>query len=197
MKKSLTKFSESRHSKIGSLFKQFILGSQDGLVNVLGVVLGIAIATGNEKLAIVAGLAATFAESVSMAAVEYTSGKAEQDYYKSEQAKEMYEIKCVPEKERKEIYEIYHKKGFRGKLLNDIVKNITSNKKRWVDIMMKEELELSGKFINPSYSAFIVGISTIVGSLIPVIPFFFMKVFPAIFLSLALSAVFLFIAGAL
>ncbi|MDP2994367.1 MAG: VIT1/CCC1 transporter family protein, partial [Anaerolineales bacterium] len=43
-----------------------ILGGQDGLVNVLGVILGVAAATSDPRIVMVAGLAATFAESVSM-----------------------------------------------------------------------------------------------------------------------------------
>ena len=64
--------SSERHSKVVGLFKEFILGGQDGLVNVLGVLSGIAIATSSTKLVIIAGLAAAFAESFSMAAVAYT-----------------------------------------------------------------------------------------------------------------------------
>ena len=50
-----------------------ILGGQDGLVNVLGVTLGVAAASADTRFILAAGLAATFAESFSMAAVAYTS----------------------------------------------------------------------------------------------------------------------------
>lgn len=186
-----------KHSKIGALFREFILGGQDGLVNVLGVILGIAIATSNIKLVIIAGLAATFAESFSMAAVAYTSGKAEEDFYKSCEKQEKLEMLKVPEIEKSEIYDIYYKKGFRGKLLNDIVKHITSNKKIWLNIMMKEELGLSDEFISPVKSALVVGLAAIIGSFIPLITFFFLPVTSAIYLSLAISAVALFITGAI
>lgn len=53
--------------------RDIILGGQDGLVNVLGVTLGIAAASGDTRLVLAGGLAATFAESFSMAAVAYTS----------------------------------------------------------------------------------------------------------------------------
>src|SRR3989344_1119427 len=99
-----------QHSRVGSLFKDFILGGQDGLVNVLGVILGVAIGTGDAKIVILAGLAAAFAESVSMGAVAFTSTKAEADYYNSEKKKEEYEIEKYPEDEKKEIYDIYYKK---------------------------------------------------------------------------------------
>ena len=199
MRKNLYKINQmtEKHSKSGALFKDFILGGQDGLVNVLGIILGIAIGTGNVKIVILAGLAAAFAESVSMGAVAYTSSKTEVDYYDSEEKRELYEIKTVPETEKKEIYNIYYQKGFRGKLLNQIVQNIISNKKRWKDIMMKEELGLSKEFTNPIKSAIVVFLSALVGSFIPLTAFFFLPIQPAVIFSLIISAIALFITGAI
>jgi len=184
-------------NKPAALFKDFILGGQDGLVNVLGIVLGLAAGTGNSKLIILAGLAATFAEAVSMGAVSYTSTKAEADFYESQEKQEEYEIENYPDIERKEIYNIYYKKGFRGKLLNDVVKNITSNKKRWKDTMMKEELGLNKEFTNPFKNAIVVFFAAIIGSLIPLMPFFFLNLYPAVISSLIISAIALFITGAI
>lgn len=198
MRRGLYKINQAteKHSKSGALFKDFILGGQDGLVNVLGIILGIAIGTGNVKIVILAGLAAAFAESVSMGAVAYTSSKTEVDYYDSEEKRELYEIKTVPETEKREIYNIYYQKGFRGKLLNQIVQNITSDKKRWMDIMMKEELGLSKEFANPIKSAGVVFLSALVGSFIPLASFFFFPIQTAVIFSLIISAIALFITGA-
>ena len=197
MKKSLRSISKNReqHSKMGALFKEFILGGQDGLVNVLGIVLGIAIATKDAKLVIIAGLAATFAESFAMAAVAYTTAKAEEDYYRGEKEREIYEIENMPKIEKKEMYDIYYKKGFRGKLLNDIIKHIISNKKTWLNLMMKEELGLTNEFLSPVKSAIIVGLAAMIGSFIPLISFFFLPISHAIILSLIISALALFITG--
>jgi VIT1/CCC1 family predicted Fe2+/Mn2+ transporter len=198
MHKLLKKVRHSEnHSKAGSFFKDFILGGQDGLVNVLGVILGIAIATKDPQIVIIAGLAATFAESVSMGAVAFTSAKAEEDYYYSQEEIEKKEIKTIPNAEMQEVYDIYYKKGFRGKLLTDIVKNITSNKTRWLDIMMKEELNLSKEFINPVKSAIVVFFASLIGSFIPLTAFFFLPINSAIILSLIISAIALFITGAI
>src|SRR3990172_3875999 len=73
-----------------------ILGGQDGLVNVLGVILGVAAATHDPRIVMVAGLAATFAESVSMGAVAYTSTLADSDFYESERAREHRHVHLVP-----------------------------------------------------------------------------------------------------
>ena len=119
-----------------------ILGGQDGIVNVLGVILGVAAATVSSKIIIVAGLAATFAESISMAAVAYTSKLAEADYYQSELEREKWEIEHVPEGEREEIKALYENYGFKGKVLYEIIVRITSDDKIWLKVMMEQELKL-------------------------------------------------------
>lgn len=199
MKKSLkeVRHLKEKQSKVGALFREFILGGQDGLVNVLGIILGIAVATKNPKLVIIAGLAATFAESFSMAAVAYTSAKAERDYYKSQEEREKYEMKTIPDTEKEEISYLYYKKGFRGKLLSNIVKKIISNKRTWLKIMMNEELGLSDQFISPIKSAFVVGLAAIIGSMIPILAFFFLPITTAIITSLIISAIALFVTGAI
>lgn len=175
---------------------EIILGGQDGLVNVLGVILGVAAATADSKVVIVAGLAATFAESFSMAAVAYTSRLAEADYYQSELEREKWEIEHVPAGEREEIRALYENYGFRGKILEEVVNKITSNKKVWLEIMMEQELKLEKVDRKEAWPAgIIVGISALAGSFIPLTPFFLLPIKPAIAVSLIVSALTLFLVG--
>jgi VIT1/CCC1 family predicted Fe2+/Mn2+ transporter len=174
-----------------------ILGGQDGLVNVLGIILGVAAATNDAHIVTVAGLAATFAESVSMAAVAYTSTLAESDFYESEREREYRHISEVPELERQEIYDIYQDKGFRGVLLERIVDTITANRDVWVAVMMAEEHQLSP--VNRQEAlriAVVVGLSAIVGSLIPLLPFAFLSVKMSMWASVVIAGATLFIVGA-
>lgn len=188
--------SETHSTGTGKLLRDFILGGQDGLVNVLGLILGVATATQDPKFVIIAGLSALFAESISMGAVAYTSSKAQWDYYRSERTREVYEIKKMPDEEKKEIRQIYHRKGFRGKLLDDIVKKITSNKKLWLETMMVEELRLfPDDYQNPGKIGGVVFVATVIGSVIPLMPFFFLPVFQAAVVAVCLAAVALFIGG--
>lgn len=179
-----------------SALSDIILGGQDGLVNVLGVILGVAAATGDTYVIMVAGLAATFAESVSMAAVAYTSTLADADYYESEREREYRHIQEVPNLETEEIRSIYSEKGFSGELLGRIVDTITANPDVWVAVMMSEELQLRPVDRGTALrSAIIVGIAAIVGSLIPLVPFLFLPVSLGILLSIGFSALVLFIVG--
>ena len=173
-----------------------ILGGQDGLVNVLGVILGVAAATQDVRIVMVAGLAATFAESVSMGAVAFTSTLADADYYDSERQREYRHIHEVPMLERAEVLRIYQEKGFEGKLLEHIVDTITANPDVWVAVMMAEEHQLNPTDRSQALrSALVVGFSAIVGSLIPLAPFAFLPVGASMWVSVAVTALVLFGVG--
>ena len=176
--------------------RDLILGGQDGLVNVLGIILGVTAANGSHPVIVAASLAAAFAEAVSMGAVNYTSTLADKDHYDKEKKTEYEEVENVPDEERKEIYDIYAKKGFKGEELDNVTEIITRNKDNWVNIMMEEELHLQEVDTDTLLkSSLLVGISTVVGSIIPVSPFFVLQPHQALFCSLILSGLVLFGVG--
>ena len=197
----LKKKSSEEHG-VGSNLSDIILGGQDGLVNVLGLILGIAVASQDIRIILAGGFAATFAESVSMAAVAYTSTKADQSFYESELAREKREIREFPDVEKEEIREIYRQKGFSGNLLENVVEKIASDEEVWLDEMMKYELGLQPiETKNAFSSGVVVGFAAVVGSIIPLTPFFFLatsqfSINQAILVSLSISAITLFIVGA-
>ena len=185
------------HRRAASGLANIILGGQDGLVNVLGVILGVAAATSDAQIVVVAGLAATFAESISMGAVAYTSTLAEADYYDSEHERELRHVDQAPQLERAEIRQIYARKGFEGELLEKIVETITANREVWVAVMMSEEHQLAPVDRRQAWkAALVVGVSALVGSAIPLLPFIFLPVGASILASIALTALVLFFTGA-
>ena len=181
----------------GTWLRDLILGGQDGLVNVLGLVLVVATATQDARLIIISGLAAMFAEGISMGAVAYTSSKAALEFYAREKKREENEIKTMPNMEKIEVKKIYYAKGFRGKQLEYIVQKITSNRKRWLNVMMEEEMKLFKDGESPLRSGIIVGIAALVGAVFPLIPFFLFPVQLAIETTIPFSLIILFIAGAI
>jgi vacuolar iron transporter family protein len=183
--------------KRASGLSDFILGAQDGLVNVLGVVLGIAAATSDARIVLVAGLATTFAESISMGAVAYTTTLAEADLYQSEREREYRHIIETPNLEIKEVRDIYLSRGFKGELLERIVETITANQDVWVAVMMAEEHQLAPVDRKTALrAALIVGVSAILGSLVPLFPFMFLPVSASMWLSVVVTAIMLFAIGA-
>src|SRR5438876_9530354 len=91
----------------GTSLRDVILGGQDGLVNMLGIALGVVAAGGSTHVLVVTGIAAAITESISMGAVAYTSFGSDRDFYLAERAREQKEIAAQPEDEREEIREIY------------------------------------------------------------------------------------------
>jgi len=177
--------------------RDVILGGQDGLVNMLGIALGVVAGGGSNHVLVVTGIAAAITESISMGAVAYTSFGSERDFYLAEKETEQSEISSDPDEEREEIREIYATKGFSGQLLNDVVETITSNRETWVSTMMNEELHLqpvAGQSL--LRSSLIVTVATLIGHLIPLVPFMLATGLPAIVAAIAFSGVTLFAVGA-
>ena len=99
----------------------------------------------------------------------YLSTKSEKQQYEKHKAIEYWEIDNLPEKEREEIREIYEAKGFEGELLEQVVDKITEDKDRWVDVMMKEELEMQKETKSPFQMGLVTFISFILLGFIPLV----------------------------
>jgi len=155
-----------------ALLSDFILGSQDGLVNVLGILLGLAAAGADRTIILIASVAALCAESISMGAVAYTSTLARRNLYLSEIRREEEEMRVVPDAEREEVRVILRRWGYEGAEVETMLKMIESKPKAWLDLMMAFELNLSEVAPHePRNSALIVLGATVTGSVIPLLPF--------------------------
>lgn len=128
---------------------EFVYGGIDGSVTTFAVVAGSAGAGLSSEVIIILGFANLIADGFAMSVGSYLSTKSEKENYQKHKAVEYWEVDHLPEKEKEEIREIYQAKGFQGELLEQIVDVITEDKDRWVDVMMKEELEMSEETKSP------------------------------------------------
>jgi predicted membrane protein (TIGR00267 family) len=184
-----------QHRQVNWL-RDVILGGQDGLVNILGIILGVIAGGGSKAVLLAAGFAAAITESISMGAVGYTSSVSERDYYAAEQAREAAEIDATPEAERQEIRDIYAAKGFAGELLDRVTDTITANRDRWLATMMDEELHLQPvQSSDIARSAVVITFATLIGHFIPLLPFVWLPRTTALILAVVLSALVLFGVG--
>jgi predicted membrane protein (TIGR00267 family) len=184
-----------RHRR-GNGLRDVILGGQDGLVNILGIILGVIAGGGSTAVLLAAGFAAAITESISMGAVGYTSTVAQRDYYRAERAREETELDTVPEAERREVRDIYAAKGFTGELLDRVVDTITANRETWLATMMDEELHLQPvQRTDIRRTSVVITIATLIGHLIPLLPFVWLARTPAMILAIVLSALVLFGVG--
>lgn len=163
---------EEEHVMVGGLLKEAVFGFNDGVVSTFAVVAGMTGGLADQKIVLLAALATLIAGAFSMGLGTYLGSKSETDLYHNERQREIYEMEFKPDMERHEIREIYKKRGFKGKLLEDVVNQITNNPKVWLETMMTEELGFAGKPDDPVKNGLTMSVSFVVGSAIPTIPYF-------------------------
>jgi vacuolar iron transporter family protein len=187
---------EQVHAAGGDRVRDLMLGLNDGLVASLAVTSGVSGAFTARKVVIMAGLAEMLGGAVSMGLAAFISTRSQIEFYHSEIEREQLEMRKWPDREREEIRSIYRGKGFTGKLLEDIVTHITSDPKRWSDVMMREELGFSGEFESPLRSGVTVGLAYLCGAAVPVIPYLFVVPSRGVVYSALATLAALFVVGA-
>jgi vacuolar iron transporter family protein len=156
----------------GSNLRDLVLGISDGLVTVIAFVAGTTALLQGTNLVLKAGVAEMFAGAVSMGLGAYLGSKSQREVYEKEKAREYYEVEHMPEMERQEVRDIYSAKGFSDDDLEMIVARITSDKDRWVNMMMSEELGYGDETNeSPTRTGAIVGVSYMIGALVPLSPY--------------------------
>lgn len=136
---------------------EVVYGSMDGIVTTFAVIAGSAGADLSINIILILGVSNLLADGLSMSIGSYLSKKSEQDNYNKHLRIEEWEIDNMPETERQEIVDIFKAKGFEGQELEMVVNRITSNRKVWIDTMMKDELGLTLEKKSP----FRAGLSTL------------------------------------
>ncbi|MBD3312346.1 hypothetical protein GF352_02735 [archaeon] len=178
--------------------KDFVYGSIDGIITTFAVVAGVSGAGLASSVILILGFANLLADGLSMSISNYLSVKSEQELYHKERKREEKELITTPEEEVKDIETIFKNKGFKGKMLDKIVKTIIKNKKVWVDTMMKEELGLTIENVNPKKSALVTFGSFILMGFIPLLTFvigIFIPIGNMFIISLIISFIALFLVG--
>lgn len=132
---------------------EFVYGGIDGSVTTFAVVAGSTGASLETSVILILGFANLIADGFSMSVGDFFSTKANIDNYKKHRNIEYWEVDNMPDKEKEEIREIYREKGLEGETLENVVEVITSDKDRWVDVMMKEELEMQQESRSPVSTA--------------------------------------------
>ena len=150
---------------------EFVYGGIDGSVTTFAVVAGSAGAGLDSAVVIILGFANLIADGFAMSVGSYLSTKSEKENYEKHKAIEYWEVDNLPDKEREEIREIYADKGFEGALLDQVVDKITENKERWVDVMMKEELEMNEETKSPFAMGGVTFLSFLIFGFIPLLSY--------------------------
>jgi VIT1/CCC1 family predicted Fe2+/Mn2+ transporter len=165
---------QEQHFQSSEKVRDFVIGMSDGLTVPFALAAGLSGAVDSNAIVITAGLAEIAAGSIAMGLGGYLAGRTEIEHYESEEKREYDEIENLYQVEIQETKDIFAQYGVPEDLQEKVALAIAQDKKKWVDFMMRFELGLDRPDKNRALqSAFIIGISYVIGGLIPLTAYFF------------------------
>jgi VIT1/CCC1 family predicted Fe2+/Mn2+ transporter len=188
---------KEEHLRSSDFITDIVIGMSDGLTVPFALAAGLSGAVQSNSVVITAGIAEIVAGSIAMGLGGYLAGKTEQEHYQSELNREYAEVKNIPEKEKEEVKEVFAQYGLNGHVQDIIADELSKDKDKWVDFMMKYELGLEKPDANRAgKSAATIGISYITGGLIPLTAYFVTQTpYQGLMISALLTVICLFLFG--
>lgn len=188
---------EEKHFRSSDVITDIVIGMSDGLTVPFALAAGLSGAVDSTAIIITAGLAEIAAGSIAMGLGGYMAGRTEIDHYNSELKREREEVEVVPEKEKQEVRDVFAEMGLSKPTQDMIADEMAKDKEKWVEFMMKYELGLDRPDPKRARSSALnIGLSYVVGGLVPLSPYFFVSApIDGLKLSAAITIVFLFIFG--
>ncbi|MEN0054222.1 MAG: VIT1/CCC1 transporter family protein [Mucilaginibacter sp.] len=185
------------HVTSSETIRDIVIGMSDGLTVPFALAAGLSGAISSSGLVVTAGIAEIVAGSIAMGLGGYLAGRTEVDHYQSELKREYDEVARLPEQEKAEVKEVFAGFGLSEPLQQQIADELAKDRKQWVDFMMRYELGLEEPNVNrATKSALTIGISYVVGGIIPLSPYIFIhRAEEALWYSCGLTLICLFIFG--
>lgn len=184
--------------RILSYLRDLVFGTEDGLVSTLGALTGIAIGARDPKIVLLAGIVVICVESISMAVGTFLSSRSRMESLKALIQYELHEIRTDPEGERRELEEMYKKRGFPPEERDIVIKRMMSNEELLLEEMMLRELGIgSESFESPIQNGFVMFGSYVVGGAVPLGCYVIWPIHQALIISFGVTLMALFGLGAL
>jgi len=186
-----------QHLRSSDTIRDIVIGMSDGLTVPFALAAGLSGAVSNSGIIVTAGIAEIVAGSIAMGLGGFLAGRTEADHYRSELQREYEEVERVPEQEKAEVKEVFATFGLSATLQDEVANEMAKDKDKWVDFMMRYELGLEKPDDNrASRSAFTIGVSYIVGGIIPLSPYFLINESQiALYYSCGITMICLFVFG--
>jgi len=190
-----------KHFTATAAVRDIVIGMSDGLTVPFALAAGLtgAVAATAGGVIVTAGLAEIAAGSIAMGLGGYLAAKTDSEHYESEKIREYRECEELPDVEQLEVVKVFQDYGLSDAQMAPIVSAICSDKKRWVDFMMRFELGLEEPDpARAGRSAGTIAASYIVGGLIPLAPYMLARhVFAALWISVGVTLLALFAFGSI
>jgi VIT1/CCC1 family predicted Fe2+/Mn2+ transporter len=195
-KRALSDEAIHRGGRSGTL-RAAVFGANDGLVSNLSLVMGVAGATSDNQLIVLAGTAGLLAGAFSMAAGEYISMQSQREMFENQIAIEREEMRVMPDVEQEELAAIYRAKGLTKEDAARIAAHLMADPALALDTKVREELGLDPDELGSSWGAAIYSfVFFSIGAALPLLPFLLTSGQPAFVAALVISFVALFAVGA-
>jgi len=187
-----------RHFTATETVRDIVIGMSDGLTVPFALAAGLAGTVAAPGVIVVAGLAEIAAGAIAMGLGGYLAARTDSEHYTAERERELRETEEMPQQERAEVAKLLHDYGLTEAEARPVVAAITANRSRWVDFMMRFELDLQPPdAARAPRSAFTIAASYVAGGLIPLAPYMALPgVREALEMSVGLTLVALFLFGA-
>ncbi len=164
---------QEKHFTGSQTIRDIVIGMADGLTVPFALTAGLT-AVATNGIIITAGLAEIIAGSIAMGLGGYLAGITDFQHYQAELKREYWEVEHLPEKEKEEVKEILAEYGISEVHQESIVTEMAKDPKKWVDFMMRFELNLDKPEVNQAKkSASVIAVSYVVGGLVPLSAYFF------------------------
>ena len=186
------------HTQAAGWVGDAIYGINDGLGSIFGIVSGVSGATlGNSHFVLIAGLAGTVASALSMGSGAYLAAKSEREIFEAEFAREREAVEDNEAEAREVLSLSYQIRGLPEEDAERFVDQLAKDKEQLIKALARERLNTTEEGLSkPMVSAVSGAISTAIGALIPIIPFFFMAGIPAVIVAAIVSLIAHFAVGA-
>ena len=163
-----------KHFTASETVRDVVIGMADGLTVPFALAAGLSAAVSNTSVIVTAGLAEISAGAIAMGLGGYLAARTDAEHYASEEAREGHEIDVMREREVHEVADILGRYGLNGEPLRLVTEAITAERRHWIAFMMRFELGLERPDPRRApVSAATIGLSYLVGGLIPLGPYFF------------------------
>ena len=187
-----------KHFTASESVRDVVIGMADGLTVPFALAAGLSAAVSSSSVVVTAGLAEVAAGAIAMGLGGYLAARSDIEHYDSEVAREGYEIAHLRPREVEEVETVFRDYGLSGPNLTAVVDAVTSDRKRWIDFMMRFELGLERPDPRRApVSALTIGGSYLVGGLIPLFPYMLMaSLMEALQISVVVTGIALAVFGA-
>src|SRR5437764_6521950 len=187
---------ESWHRTGAGWISGAIYGANDGLAAVFGIVAGVSGATGGSSFVLTAGLFGAIASGLSMATGAFLAERSENEVAAANVERERQEIIEHPDEEKEEVSLFYQLKGIDKAMADRLAEQLSDNPDALLRVHGPEELGGLETASKPVQSAIAAGISTFVGAMVPVMPFFWLRGTSGVITAAIVSLIAHFLVGA-